>query len=87
MKNLLQKYKKNPAPAHVFYKDWFNLVDLVDRRWYSVEEHHQHQSWKTKMIIAMMRFAVINAWVYNQPIEYQKWEQWREEIAKELMKL
>jgi len=26
----------DPAPMHVFYRDYFNLIDLIDRRWYAV---------------------------------------------------
>lgn len=41
LKNALETdFKPDPAPPHIFYRAWFNLVDLVDKKWYSVEEHH-----------------------------------------------
>ena len=52
----------DPAPIHDFYRANFNLIDLVDRRWYSTEEHHAHHSWQTKLVLAMLRLAVMNAW-------------------------
>jgi len=33
----------DPTPLHVFYKKWFNLVNLADKCWYSVEVTHYHQ--------------------------------------------
>ncbi len=26
----------DPALLHKFYREWFNLIDLTDRQWYSV---------------------------------------------------
>lgn len=77
----------DPAPAHDFYRDWFNLVDLADRRWYEVEDHHAHQSWKTKMILAILHFATMNAWVYATKFNYRQWIPWRDYVCGQLMKL
>ena len=33
---------KDPAPPHKFYREHFNAVDLADRKWYAVEDHHHH---------------------------------------------
>jgi len=35
----------DPAPLHEFYQDHFNLVDLVDRYCYKVEEYHHQKQW------------------------------------------
>lgn len=35
----------DPAPLHNVYKKHFNYVDLIDRKWYEVEEHHGNHNW------------------------------------------
>jgi len=77
----------DPAPLHNFYREYFNLVDLADRRWYTVEEHHKHQRWQTKMALAILRDATMNAWVYAINLEYADWLSWRETLSLELMSL
>jgi hypothetical protein len=79
------KFLPDGAPLHDFYKEYFNLVDLADRRWYSVEEHHSHQKWKCKMLLAMLCTAAANSWVYVTKLEYQKWLPWRRELSEKLM--
>jgi hypothetical protein len=74
VESLLQAVKSeflpDPAPLHDFYRDYFNLVDLADRRWYSVEEHHKHHRWQSKMILSILRIATANTWVYVIKSEY-----------------
>jgi len=70
-KSLLTMNLADPAPMHDFYRDYFNLID---RCWYAVEEHHHHhQNWKTKVILAILRNATINAWVYTTKSDYLEW--------------
>jgi len=54
------------GPIHETYKSCFNFVEMLDSRWYSVEEHHHYQHWEIKMILTLMRFAVINSWTYHK---------------------
>lgn len=75
----------DPAPPHDFCGDWFNLVDLADRKWYSVEDHHAHQEWKCKLILAILRFATINAWVQEASLNFAEWKSWRDTLASQLM--
>lgn len=84
-RSISSNFIKDPAPLHNFYKEWFNLVDLADKRWYSVEETHAHQRWETKMIIAILRLAVLDCWVYVTKSRYQKWKSWRISLLKELI--
>lgn len=79
------KFLPDEAPIHDFYKEYFNLVDLADCRWYSVEEHHAHQKWECKMALAMLHTAAANSWVYVTKLEHQKWLPWRTELSKKLM--
>lgn len=83
--SLKTDFLADPAPLHDFYKDHFNLVDLADRRWYSVEECHQHHKWQTKVIISMLRTAVMNSWVYASKIKYAMWLSWREQLFQQLL--
>ena len=53
--DLVRKRFESVAKVHVLYKEHFNWVDLADRRWGSVEEHHHHRSWKTKYALMLMR--------------------------------
>lgn len=76
----------DPAPLHNCYKQWFNLVDLVDRRWYAVEEHHGRHQWKTKMLLALLRMAVYNSWVYWNTFYPRDWLYYRQQLAQRLMK-
>jgi len=70
---------------HVFYRDYFNLINLIDRCWYAVEEHHHHQNWKTKVILAILLNATINAWVYTTKSDYLEWPAWRTALAQKLL--
>jgi hypothetical protein len=77
----------DPAILHDFYKSYFNLVDLVDRYWYKVQETHGNWKWKSKMLLAIMRMAVINVWSISCQGEYEKWLQFRESLAENLTKI
>jgi len=71
---------------HVFYRDYFNLINLINRCWYDVEEHHHHhQNWKTKVILAILLNATINAWVYTTKSDYLEWPAWRTALAQKLL--
>jgi len=65
----------DPAPLHEFYRDYFNLVDLVDK-W-----------WQTKMILAILCNAVINSWVYGNKSKFETWISWRNTLAEQLLKI
>jgi hypothetical protein len=50
----------DPAIIHNFFCVYFSLVDIADRYWNEVEEHHNHQNWKFKVFLMILRFAVLN---------------------------
>jgi len=74
----------DPAPINMFYHKNFNLVDMANRRWNSVEEHHHNHQWKSKMLFAVLRFALINCWVYQAQYEWKSWKDWRKKVAQEM---
>ena len=71
-------------PVNDFYRNFFNLVDLSDRRWYSVEEHHPIHQWKTKMLFAILRNAMLNVWTRAYLDCYSCWIDFREFLALRL---
>ena len=74
-KSIETQWNPIPAPPHFFYHSHFNLIDLLDRKWNSVEEHHhQNHHWKYKMMLAILRFALLNVWVYVTKIKFNKWK-------------
>jgi hypothetical protein len=79
--------KPDPSPLNETYGDWFNLVDLLDRKWYAVEEAHQHHSWRRKLLLAILRFAVLNCWTYATGVEHEPWLLWRVKLAKDMMEI
>jgi hypothetical protein len=80
------KFSVAPGPPHAYYLSQFNLIDLANRKWNAVEEHHQNHHWKSKMILMILRFAVLNSWVYATKISLTKWKQWRFALAQEMLK-
>lgn len=71
--DLQEKWNSGPAPAHDFYKAHFNFDDLVNRKWYAVEETHPNLSWKSKMILALMCFMVYDVWVHSTRSVCKRW--------------
>jgi hypothetical protein len=85
-KAIASQWLSDPAPLHNFYRSWFNLIDLVDKKWYSVEQHHQIQNWKSKIIQSILRLAVMNAWVFFTQSQFTKWKEFRLILAAACMK-
>jgi len=89
LENLLKytenTWKTDSPPIQDFYRECFNLVDLSDKRWYSVEEHHPYQHWETKMLFVILRNATINSWVHSISGEFLKFRSWRELAYRNLM--
>lgn len=83
--SIATSYLSDPAPLHDRYKRYFNAVDLINRRWNAVEEHHHHHSWKTKMVLIILRLATYNAWVYHSQLQWRGWKQWRKELIRGML--
>jgi hypothetical protein len=72
--------------VHDIYCKYFNLVDLADRYWNRVEQKHQNHNWKSKMCFIIMRYQVINLWVYCCQSKFIEWKDFREKLAIFLQK-
>jgi hypothetical protein len=78
----------DPAPLHALYSIHFNLVDKADKYWYKFKNNHGLWKWKTKMILSIMRFFVMNVWViFCSTTEYQELASFRENLAKALVEV
>lgn len=74
------------APVNDFYKKHFNLVDLANRQWYSFNESHGNHNWRSKLLIAIMRYFIANVWVLHLPVECETIEEFRHSLACDLVK-
>ena len=81
------KFFPDPAPIHNLYREYFNLVDLMDRHWYEVKESHPNPKWKSKFLLSIMRFFVINSWVWYTQENYETWKYFHINLAEELIDL
>jgi hypothetical protein len=83
-KAILKGSLPDPSPTHNFYRDWFNCVDMSNRRWYSVEECHAHYSWKTKMLLTILRFGIMNLWTSYLSKKFYTFLSFRTELAERM---
>jgi len=61
---------KDLAPLHNFYGSHFNFDNLIDHKWYAVEECHSNHSWKSKFLLSILCFAVYDTCAYDTKVEY-----------------
>ena len=80
-----KNFLPDPAPLHNIYREYFNLVDLADRYWYSVQETHPNICWKSKLLLGNMRFGILNAWVLSVGVNYEEWKEFRANLARVLI--
>ncbi len=79
------EFQANTPPVNEHYHKWFNLLDLADGYWYDAQENHQNQSWKSKMLLGILRFVVINSWVFHVQHSYSQWMVYRENVIKSVL--
>lgn len=84
LKRISSEWHSDPAPIHEFYRERFNLVDILDRYGAEVEEHHGNQNWKSKMLLTIMHFFTFNSWVCYALQKYEMWTQYRANLASKL---
>jgi hypothetical protein len=78
-------FLSEPAPPHDLYGDRFNLVDLANRYWYKAWDKHGTMSWKFKILKGTLKFSTLNCWVFAIQTKYEKWLQYRMQLAKALV--
>ena len=91
VQNKVNHYFKNSQQTdqpeiHNFYKNNFNLIDINDKAWYSVEECHPNHHWECKMLISIMRDVMLNCWTLFCQTKYMKFKAFRADLIKDLLK-
>jgi hypothetical protein len=46
---------------HSYYRRTFNSIDLHDRKWYKLQDHHTTPNWMPKLIQTFQYIGVVNA--------------------------
>jgi len=58
-------YCDSGAQFHVFYKIFFDAIDLSDRIWNAHNERHVNNSRKSKFILNSLRIGVLNSFLFD----------------------
>lgn len=85
MTDINQSWNVDPAPLHDVYREWFNLVDLTNGYWYKMWDRHANQKWKSKFLLSIMKYFVINTWTWTSTQRYESWLDFRTNLAAELV--
>jgi len=70
---------------HQKYRECFNAIDLHDRLWYSLQNHHKNVNWRSKLVISLLISSVINSHVMYKHYENIGLIQFAEELAIDLL--
>ena len=71
---------------HELYKENFNFVDIIDKYYYKVEDHHHYWNWKFKMVKVILKLCIYNAWVMSSEYFLFDLLEFRDDIASTLLK-
>jgi len=75
---------KGDWPLHDLYETHFNWVDLLNRRLYSVEEHHHHPRWEIKDDSGAPEVWNDKRLDLPQKSVRIEWKSWRRDLVFEL---
>jgi len=65
--SLTHSSKRGNSIISQHYKDTFNSVDLINRRYYDLQWHHTITKWEPKFIISILEIGFINSFsLFNQ---------------------
>jgi hypothetical protein len=69
-KRLLEEARGNGERVlHNKYVANFNAIDLHDRLWYSLQNHHALHTWQSKFTMSLLISGVVNAIVVQKHFE------------------
>lgn len=66
---------------HSHYRATFNAIDLMDRYWYDLQQHHTIHKWQAKYIISVLQVGIINSWTCAKFYEDISLLEWYEKLA------
>jgi hypothetical protein len=76
--------RSGPAAQHVKYRENFNAVDLHDKRWNFVQNHHTLKRWEGKFVMSLLQTGMVNAWTVHQEKNKKNFLHFLTELASEL---
>jgi hypothetical protein len=79
--------RKEKSPIHEAYAQTFNAVDLLNGRWYCTDKRHATFSWKYQILLAIMRYGIINAYASSENNVDQSYTDWRRALSEKLILL
>lgn len=60
----------NTQPAHhEMYKKHFNGIDLHDKMWYKLQNHHSIYSWRAKYTLSLLQSSLVNSFIVYRHFE------------------
>jgi hypothetical protein len=74
------------SKIHKCYVSRFNTVDLGDRFYAKVDDHHRIMDWHSKMLYAILKLGVVDCYVYYIKRDYQDWIDFRRQLGVQLLK-
>jgi len=84
-KALLKEAEKPvPAPQHEKYHDHFNAIDIHDKRWNYLQNHHVVRDWTAKFVLSLMQTGIVNSWTVQRSFEEVSFQDFLNELAVQL---
>lgn len=85
-KKSLESATSSQTPLHhEYYRRNFNAIDLIDKAWYSLQNHHTIQEWESKYIISVLQLGILNSWTLFKFFENVSLLEFYEKLAKDLL--
>jgi hypothetical protein len=82
---ILKRGNTSDSLVHRDYSELFNVVDLANRRFYKVNDHHRIENWKSKILLSAIRMGIFNCWSRWSVGTRESWKLFRENLAEELV--
>ena len=81
----LQQSSSKESPPHLTkYREVFNAIDIHDKKWYKLQNHHAVTKWKPKFIFALLGSGVVNSHILYSHFQKEKFLFFIEELAYQL---
>jgi len=71
-------------PHHSKYREAFNGIDLHDRKWNDLQNHHTVKDWRAKFVFSLLQSGIVNAWVVQRHFEEITFSKYLDELGGQL---
>jgi hypothetical protein len=82
--HLVEKIWSKPAKIQDLYVANFNLVDVANKYWYMTDDKHPKRNWRIRFVLALLRFAIINAFTISAKPRNMTFVEFHKAMAVEL---